>query len=233
MPPVPLYLDLAFIATTGYAVWCFTRAHEHPLRAGLFIGFALLATAALALTGFYADSTALPPRPVFLAGPSLLVIVCLFATPRGRRYIDGLRPASLTWLHTVRIPVELVLLALYLHGAVPRLMTFEGANPDILSGLSALPIFWFGYHKRRLPKWALIAWNLLGLALLANIVIRAVLAVPSTFQQLAFDQPNVAVLYFPYVWLPAVVVPLVLFAHLASLRHLIRGSSAPKNLSHC
>lgn len=225
MPPVPVYLDLAFIATTVYAVWCFTRATVHPLRAGIIIGIGMAAIAALALTGFYANSTALPPRPVFLAAPSLVVIAALFATRSGRRYIDGLRPASLTWLHTVRIPVELVLFGLYLHSSIPRLMTFEGANPDILSGLSAIPIFWLGYKKRRLPKWLLFAWNLLGLALLANIVIRAVLAVPSPFQQLAFDQPNVAVLYFPYVWLPAVVVPLVLFAHLVALRHLFRGAT--------
>jgi hypothetical protein len=36
-------------------------------------------------------------------------------------------------------------------------------------------------------------------------------------QQLNFDQPNRAVLYFPYVWLPAIVVPIVLFSHLAAL----------------
>jgi len=37
---------------------------------------------------------------------------------------------------------------------------------------------------------------------------------------LAFDQPNIAVLYFPFSWLPTYVVPVVLFCHLAALRKL-------------
>lgn len=37
-------------------------------------------------------------------------------------------------VNVVSIPVEIVLLLLYLHLAVPRLMTFEGGNIDILSG---------------------------------------------------------------------------------------------------
>jgi hypothetical protein len=40
------------------------------------------------------------------------------------------------------------------------------------------------------------------------------------FQQFAFDQPNIAVLYFPFIWLPSCVVPLVLLSHLAAIRQL-------------
>ena len=32
-----------------------------------------------------------------------------------------------------------------------------------------------------------------------------------------------AVLYFPFIWLPSVVVPIVLFSHLASLWKLATG----------
>jgi hypothetical protein len=55
---------------------------------------------------------------------------------------------------------------------------------------------------------------------LLNIVINAVLSIPSPFQQFAFEQPNVAVLYFPFVWLPCCIVPIVLFAHLAAIKQL-------------
>jgi FtsH-binding integral membrane protein len=60
-------------------------------------------------------------------------------------------------------------------------------------------------------------WNILALGLVITIVTIAVLSFPAPLQQLAFDQPNLAVAYFPYVWLPTVVVPIVLFCHAASL----------------
>jgi hypothetical protein len=70
----------------------------------------------------------------------------------------------------------------------------------------------------------LIAWNLACLLLLANVVITAILSVPTPFQQFAFEQPNIAMLYFPFVWLPCLVVPAVVFAHVVCLRQLIAGN---------
>lgn len=71
-----------------------------------------------------------------------------------------------------------------------------------------------------MPPKFLLAWNFIGIGLLANIVINAVLSVPSPFQKFAFNQPNIAVLYFPFNWLPGVVVPLVLLSHLVVIRQL-------------
>lgn len=106
---------------------------------------------------------------------------------------------------------------------VPEAMTFEGQNFDILSGITAPVIYFLAFRNRRVNRPLLIAWNIAALLLLANIVTIAVLAFPSPIQQIAFDQPNRAVMYFPYVWLPAVVVPIVLFSHVASLWKLYRG----------
>jgi hypothetical protein len=39
---------------------------------------------------------------------------------------------------------------------------------------------------------------------------------------MAFEQPNRAVLFFPFAWLPTVVVPLVLLAHLVTIKRLIK-----------
>ena len=50
-----------------------------------------------------------------------------------------------------------------------------------------------------------------GLGLLANIVIIAVLSFPSPIQQFGFEQPNIGLAYFPFIWLPAIIVPIVLF----------------------
>ena len=118
--------------------------------------------------------------------------------------------------------LEIILFLLYKHGAIPRLTTFEGSNFDILAGLSAPVIYFWGFKDGVPRKVPLIIWNVLSLGLLINIVSMAILSAPFPFQQYGFDQPNIAVFYFPFVWLPGLIVPLVLFAHLASIRLLLK-----------
>ena len=37
----------------------------------------------------------------------------------------------------------------------------------------------------------------------------------------ALDHPNIALFYFPFIWLPCFIVPTALFAHLVNIRKLI------------
>ena len=102
---------------------------------------------------------------------------------------------------------------------------FAGGNFDILSGLSAPVLFYMGFAKKRVHVRLLLIWNFICLGLLINIVVHAILSAPFPFQQLAFDQPNIAILYFPYVWLPGFIVPLVLLSHLAAIRQLVKANA--------
>jgi hypothetical protein len=121
---------------------------------------------------------------------------------------------SLLLLSFARIPVEFMLHALAEKRTIPAYMSFDGWNFDVLSGAGAM-ILWFLLQTKRQvhPVWIRV-WNLVGLALLLNVVICGILSIPSSFQRFNFDQPNVAMLHFPYVLLPGLVVPLVLFSHL-------------------
>jgi len=96
-------------------------------------------------------------------------------------------------------------------------MTFEGWNFDILSGLLAPIVYFISFSGSQIRRGILIAYNIVGFLLLANIVSIAILSLPSPIQQLAFEQPNRGVLFFPYIWLPTLVVPVVLFSHMTSL----------------
>jgi hypothetical protein len=102
-------------------------------------------------------------------------------------------------------------------------MTFEGRNADILIGITSPIVFWFAFRQGRADRRLLIVWNLLGLISLLNIVTIAVLSIPSPVQQFGFDQPNIAVGQFPFIWLPGIIVPVVLFSHLAVLWRLFSG----------
>jgi hypothetical protein len=41
-------------------------------------------------------------------------------------------------------------------------------------------------------------------------------------QKFAFDQPNIALGNFPFLLLPAFVVPIVMLSHIAAIRNLSR-----------
>ena len=56
--------------------------------------------------------------------------------------------------------------------------------------------------------------------MLFNIIVHAFLSLPTPLQQLAFEQPNVAVAYFPFIWLPTFVVPVVYVAHIIAIQRL-------------
>lgn len=156
----------------------------------------------------------------FAVGPALIIILLYFLLFRSS-FIERLSIRVLTLLHIVRVPVELVLLWLFQAGAIPRAMTFEGLNFDILSGISAPLIFWLAFRRGQTNKPLLVVWNIAALALLLNIVIVALLSFPSPMQRVGFDQPNMGVTYFPFIWLPALIVPIVLFSHLAALWQLL------------
>lgn len=222
VPNLPMVLNILFIATTLLAVFIFYRAANKSVFTLNLLFAWLLLQAVVAFSGYYLVTSGLPPRAVFLALPALIFILLLFITNKGNAYLNRLDTKTLTLLHVVRIPVELALYWLFLNKAVPEVMTFAGRNYDIIAGLTAPLVFYFGYIKNNLGKTVLIAWNILCLGLLFNIVITAVLSVRTSFQQFGFDQPNTAILYFPFVWLPCCVVPLVLLAHFVCLRKLIR-----------
>lgn len=222
MKPIPLPVSLLFALTALVAVGGFCRATPRPGRTAFVLLGWMALMLVLAFGGFYTNMALMPLPLLGLIGPAALTIIGLFATPAGRRWLASLDPEPLAYLHTVRVPVEFVLFALAHLGTVPYLMTFEGRNFDILTGLTAPLVAYFGFTRLRLSRGVLVAWNLAGLALLVNIAATGLLSAPTPLQRFAFEQPNVALLHPPFVWLPGVVVPLVLLAHLATLRKLLR-----------
>ena len=230
MQNLPLYISIFFSFTTLLTVGLFYKATNRSKTVLLIILGWLILQAIIALADFYTITDSIPPRFVLLVLPPMLFIILLFASVKGRKFIDDLDVKSLTLLHAVRVPVEIVLFWLFVNKTVPELMTFEGRNFDIVSGITAPLIYYFGFVQKRINKNVILAWNFICLILLLNIVVNAVFSAPFPFQKFAFDQPNIAVLYFPFIWLPSCIVPLVLFAHLAAIRQLIIMDKPKKSI---
>lgn len=219
----PSYINFTFAFTTLLTVFIFYYASGKAKKLLIIAAGWLLLQEIVSFSGFYTVTNTLPPRFILLPLPPVILIIVLFATAKGRAFLDRFDLKLLTILHTVRIPVELVLLWLWQQGKIPQLMTFEGRNFDILSGITAPVMVWLCFgNKPVLGRKALLVWNFICLGLLINIVANAALSVPFPFQKFAFEQPNIAVLYFPFVWLPCCVVPIVLLSHLISIRKLLK-----------
>jgi hypothetical protein len=230
---LPPFISITFVITTlvtlAFFYWTIhsssketTRKKANIILFGLIIW--LLIQAVLSFNNFYNSNVNLFPPKIGLFGvlPLLITIVLLFATAKGREFIDSLPMINITYLNVVRIPVEIVLFWLYLNKAVPELMTFTGRNFDIISGFTAPFIAYYGFKKGMLSRKFILVWNFICLGLLMNIVVNAVLSIPSPMQKFGFDQPNIAVLNFPFSWLPAFIVPIVFFGHLVSIRQLLK-----------
>jgi len=232
---ISTYLSIGFLAITLYSLYmlyAFLRKADIPNgKAGMIV---LAATAfggimsALAYNGFFATGLdQLPPRFLLVVLPAFILIFICFNSKKSLETIYKIPLLDLSYFHWIRIPVEIILYGLALDKAIPEVMSFAGRNFDILAGIIGPLVAYFGIykvaHSEDLKRKALIAWNILGLILLINIIITAILSVQTPFQQFGLDQPNQAILYFPFILLPAIVVPIVLFAHFAALKKLFNG----------
>ena len=60
--------------------------------------------------------------------PILLIFVSTFFSLKGKKFIDSIDLKLLTYFHTIRVLIEIILTLLYHKGLMSVLVTFEG-NP--------------------------------------------------------------------------------------------------------
>jgi len=230
-PELPLRIYIIFFLTTVslflFVIFAigFSR-HAKSVKLQWVSGLALLGwlglTGYLSYSGFFTDYEAVPPRMIFGLVPPLLAVVLLMVIGPARRFLFRIPLFTLTYLHIVRIPVEIVLWWLFRQGQVPEMMTFEGANWDILSGITAPFVAHFLNQNNPKHRLAIFIWNLAALGLLLNIVVRGILSAPYATQLLSMDSPNYGVTIFPFLWLPVFIVPMVLLSHVVAINQLAR-----------
>ena len=196
------------------------------VRAGNIVGLIL---AYLAVPGLLAGVGVLD-RYNPLPAPALLLMLGLTALTafltlgkRGAEIAAATPLAFLIVLQAFRIDVEWLLHRLFLERVVPVQMTYAGRNWDVITGITGLLLGGWLLSGRSAPRWLVIIWNVVGLGLLLNIVIIAVLSTPVPFRRFLAGPPNLLPSSFPYVWLPSFLVELALASHLLVFRKL-RGA---------
>ncbi len=231
---LPSYVNVTFILTTISTLllflWTIKNSNSQWSRKNsgivvIVLSAWLIFQAVLSLKNVYhSEIIAFPPKILILGIlPALLSILLLFVSKRGKRFIDSLPLLNLTVLSLIRLPVEIILFWLFLNKTIPEIMTFEGRNFDIIAGITAPLVAYYGFIKQKISRKIILLWNLVCLGLLINIVLLAFFSMTTPMQKFAFDQPNIAILYFPFSWLPTFIVPIIIFSHLSSIRQLFRN----------
>jgi hypothetical protein len=207
----------AFVFT---AMWSRARIGR-AAALGILVAFIVL-PGVLAARGVLDRYDPLPaPALLLLLGLTLLTVVIAISA-LGARLAAGVGLAAIVAFQAFRIPVELLLHRLHAEGVVPVQMTYEGRNFDIVTGVTGLVLGLWLLRSKAVPRGLVLAWNVLGLVLLANIVIVAILSTPVSFRRFLESPPHTLPSTFPYIWLPSFLVQVALASHLLVFRALRR-----------
>ena len=214
LPAEPgFWLAFGFIALPIAMAVGFGIVLRSKLVAAVGLAWAAI-TALIGFSGWLADFSTLPPRMFAVFIPTVVGVVYLAFSRFGKR-LAHFSFVFLVGFQSFRILVELLIHEAVVQGIAPPQMTWSGMNLDIITGIAAILLMPFA---GRLPKWALHLFNVGGFALLATVVTVAILSMPTSFQRITPD--NVWVAFFPFVWLPTILVAFALLGHLALFRKL-------------
>ena len=205
----------------GLAKTSITLDRQKKIFSGTIIGLLLwiFYVSIWSITGMMADFSLFPFNFMPILAIPLVTILIITYSKIFKEIIIHIPQQNLIRLQSFRIFVEILLWALYVINLAPVQMTFEGRNFDILAGLSAIIVAYL-ISKGSISKSGIAIWNIVCLGLLINIVVIAILSLPTPFRIFMNEPTNTVVTEFPVSFLPGLLVPLAYGLHFFSLRKL-------------
>jgi hypothetical protein len=228
-----LSLACIIIILTGFrkalAASGMDQKQRSSLSAKVFLAVAawVVLLAILSLAGFFKNFSATPPRPGLVIIVPVFLLLFLSFTRRFSSLIQFVPAHWLVFMQSFRIIVEILLWVAFSKGLLPKQMTFEGRNYDIITGVLAL-ITGVIIMKRVLWwRTAAILFNIVGILLLLNIIVIAVLSMPGPLRYFMNEPSSSIVAEFPFIYLPGILVVCAAALHIWSLRQLLAGVVKP------
>lgn len=199
--------------------------------AHVFLGMVLLmsVTGSIAVLGLFANVDASPPLfQVFTA--TVITLVFVLGTSRfGREVATNTSFGKLVVLQAFRLPLETVMYVAAVNAIMPIEFSFAGYNFDIVTGAGAFLLGIALLRNKAVPRWAIVVWNVWGIACLVAI---GALAIATSPRVAAFGSDlskiNSWVLYFPYAWLPTILVSVAVLGHILVSRKLLATRSGKR-----
>ena len=165
----------------------------------------------------------LRPPPLLVAMVAIVCGVLGFSLSRAGKFLaSGLSLTALVGFQVFRLPLELVMHQAALAGVMPPQVTYTGWNFDIVTGSTAVVLAPL-VSRGRAPRWLIIAWNLMGLVLVLVVMTIGFVSTPMLRVFGDGASLNTWIAYFPFIWLPAVMVAAAIAGHVLVFRRLAAG----------
>ena len=174
------------------------------------------------ISGFFSDFDSIPPKVALGLVPPMVILLIWTIKSKKLKVLLGKIPVH--WIigfQSFRVIVEIMLWKQYDLGITPIQMTFEGRNFDILVGLTAPIMAYLYWKKGDIMRNLAIIWNFIGLGLLLNVIVVAILSFPTPFRYFMNEPSNEAITTFPFILLPALLVTMAYTMHYFSLKQLL------------
>jgi hypothetical protein len=235
VPEAPLRITIAVCAYVLLVVWVTMRGLDTglrrsgcaaPFRRSLLIRIGsllvtwFLAVTAAAVAGAWLDPSI--PRALGYFIPALVLSLVLWRAGWLQAAVQEFPPAAIPWLQTLRIGGGLTLFAAWASGVAPWGWVIRAGTGDILVGIGAAAVAALLGTGLAWSRTAAIAWNVFGLVDLAHTLVRGLLSAPGPQQRIFETPPNLVPAVFPFLYLPAFIVPLTILLHILSLQQLAR-----------
>lgn len=220
---IALFMAIASIIVYSYK----NKQHAIIMTIGALVGMGGRAIAAL--SGFLSRFDFFPPPMLIMIVSVLGVAFAIGLSSFGRILATETSLIALIGLQAFRLPLELVMDYAGSQSIMPVQLSYSGYNYDIFTGIGAIILIVL-LVKSNLPKIMVWIWNIWGMLCLVAIMIIAITTSPMV--QAFGNEPkdlNTWVLFFPYVWLPVVLVTIAISGHIIITRKLllVRGVESP------
>jgi hypothetical protein len=221
-----LAIALAIAMAIGWTV----RMAQHSKPLGQLVGASIAGIALLggiaSYAGLFTNTAVQPPLFVVVESVLLLGFVGFAMSARGLVFANAMPWKVLVGLQVFRLPLELLMLRAALVGIMPKEFSMLGYNFDVLSGVLSLALLIYMSKTGQAPRTLLWIWNSFGIACLCVIAVLAALTSPNIHAfGAASEHINTWVLYFPYAYLPLLLVNFAVMGHVLSTRKLLKESS--------
>jgi hypothetical protein len=219
---LPLLLAAAFVVavrvSSQRAGLNAGRVRRSTLLAAAGVGGWMAITGGAAATGRLRFDT-VPPTMMLVLLAMFALAIGIGVSRLGGRLAAGVPLAVLVGAQGFRLPLELAMHRAYAEGLMPEVMSYTGRNFDIVTGILALVVAAL-LAAGRMPRRGVVAWNVIGSLLLANVISIAMLSAPTPMRVFTDSPANVWITAFPWVWLPTMMVPAAILGHILVFRRL-------------
>lgn len=226
----PVYDAMSYFGILGMSVivaiiWVFMLARNNRKKLiilSISVILVMSISAYLATSGILANFKVFPPPMAIMIVGLVVISFIIGLSSFGKEIALGLSFSSLVGLQIFRLPLELIMHHASNLGIMPPQLSFSGFNFDIITGTGALIIFALIKIKKETPLKLIWLWNIWGSYCLIAIIVIAITTSP--MMRLFGDDLknlNTWVLYFPYIWLPVVLVTIAISSHIIIWRKLL------------